>query len=426
MDKLRRLARTRLLDAGAVVLIFLFLCKWAMFLPARWSDYDFNGFYVCGRVLLDGQNPYTTSVEALSHAMGFRFEAYPPTAGYPPPFLWMFAALAALPLRAAFAIWVVVELISLAAILWLTRCLLRQRLSSQGWLFVAALTITSQCVTYHLLFSQAQLLLAAVVLAGYAAQRAGRHGWACVAVSVASILKFYPVVLLPWFVWSGDGGTRGRCRRLLGTAGFILAAVALTGPGLWRDFFRYGLTAAVEGAVGRTFHFSLPALVINLGYLHYNLHPSQQAAQWWQTVGALVSVGVFAAGYAVCLRSRRDPEAQFCLLCAVMLIGTLSVQGNYFVFLVFPLAVMAARIAARLSAAGIINFILLLLVFNCLHPPDSTIFGAHRALYLLASDLPLCGLFALAAFFWAELRGTRAHDPVYNEGLSPRAPAGDD
>jgi hypothetical protein len=426
MDRLRRLAQVRLLDAGAIVLIFLFLYKWAVFLPARWSDFDFNGFYVCGRTLLDGKNPYTTSVEALSHAMGFRFYAYPPTAGYPPPFLWMFAALAALPPRAAFAIWVAVELISLAAILWLTRWLLRGRLSSRGWLFVVALTITSQCVLYHLLFSQAQLLLAALVLAGYAAQRAGRHGWACIAVATAGILKFYPFVLLPWFVWSGNGGVRGRWRRLLGSTAFIVAAVALTGPGLWRDFFRYGLTAALEGAVGRTFHFSLPALVINLGYLHYNLHPPEEAAQWWQTVGALVSGGVLAAGYAVCGSSRRDPEAQFCLLCAVMLMGTLSVQGNYFVFLVFPLTVVAARIAARLSVAGVISFILLLLAFNCLHPPDSTIFGAHKVLYLLASDVPLYGLFALAAFFWAELRGACARYPIDNEGLSPRAPVGDD
>jgi hypothetical protein len=46
---------------------------------------------------------------------------------------------------------------------------------------------------------------------------------------------------------------------------------------------------------------------------------------------------------------------------------------------------------------------LLILAFNCLHPPSSTSFGGHRFLYLLASDLPLYGLLALAAFFWREL-----------------------
>jgi hypothetical protein len=403
MNKLRRLARNRLLDAGAAVLIPLFLYKWAVILPSRWSGFDFNHFYVSGWMLLKGQNPYTTSVEALSHAMGFEFATYLPIATYPPAFLWIFAALAALPPRAAFAIWVALELISLAAVLWLTCWLLGERLSSRGRLFVVALTVMSQCVMYHLLFSQAQLLLAALVLAGYAAQRAGRHGWACMAVATAGILKCYPFVLLPWFVWSGNGGARGRCRRLIGVTVFVLAGVALTGSALWRDFLRYGLPLALQDEAGRTFHFSLPALVINLGYLQYNLHPPEQARHWWWIAGTLVSVGVLAFGYAVCVASRRDPEAQFCLLCTMMLIGTVAVQGHYFVFLVFPLTVMAVRIAAKPSPSGVISLMLLVLAFNCLQPPGSAFFGGHQFLYLLVSDLPLYGLLALAAFFWREL-----------------------
>jgi hypothetical protein len=412
MNRLRQLARNRLLDVGAAVLIPLFLYKWAVSLPSRWSGFDFSHFYVSGWVLLKGQNPYTTSLEALSHAMGFEYLTYLPVASYPPAFLWMFAALAALPPRTAFAVWVALELISLVAVLWLTFRLLGERLSSRGRLFVVALTIASQCVMYHLLFSQAQLLLAALVLAGYAAQRAGRQGWACVAVSVAGLLKLYPFFLLPWFVWSGDGGARGRWRRLIGVTVFVLAAVALTGCGLWRDFLRYGLPLALADEAGRTFHFSLPALVINLGYLHYNLHPPEEARRWWWAAGTLVSIGVLAAGYAVCVVSRRDPEAQFCLLCTVMLIGTVAVQGHYFVFLIFPLTVMAVRIAAKPSVARVIGLILLVLAFNCLHPPSSASFGGHRFLYLLVSDLPLYGLFALAGFFGLELGNIRAEAGV--------------
>jgi hypothetical protein len=278
---------------------------------------------------------------------------------------------------------------------------------------VVALTITSQSVLYHLLFSQAQLLLAALVLAGYAAQRAGRHGWACVVVATAGILKCYPFILLPWFVWFGNGGVRGRWRRLIGVTVFILAAIVVTGAGLWRDFFRYGLPLALEDEAGKTFHFSLPALVINIGYLRYNLHPPEEVRQWWWTASTLVGLVVLAVGYAVCLALRRDPEAQFCLLCTVMLIGTVAVQGHYFVFLVFPLTVMAVRIAAKPSLVGVIGLVLLVLAFNCLHPPGSAFFGGHRFLYLLASDLPLYGLLALAVFFCRELLGRRSF-PVEN------------
>lgn len=160
----------------------------------------------------------------------------------------------------------------------------------------------------------------------------------------------------------------------------------------------------------KTFHFSLPALVINIGYLRYNLHPPEEVRQWWWTASTLVSLVVLAVGYAVCLALRYDPEAQFCLLCTVMLIGTIAVQGHYFVFLIFPLTVMAVRIAAKPSTTGVIGLILLVLAFACLHPLDSASFAGHRFLYLLASDLPLYGLFTLAAFFWQEMRARR--EPV--------------
>jgi glycosyl transferase family 87 len=406
MNLLRRLATYRILDVGAVTLTVSVLVWWAVVLPRRWNDYDFNHYYVSGRMLLAGQNPYTTSLEAVSQALGFRYAADLPIATYPPAFLWIFAALAVLPPRSAFAVWVALELVCLAVILWLTRRLLGERLSGRGWLFVVALATISRTVSYNLYYSQAQLLLAALVLAGYAAHRAGRHGWACVAVSTAGMLKFYPFALLPWFIWSGGGSVRGRCGRLIGVIGFVLAAVALTGPGLWRDFLRYGMpaTAGWEEA-GRTFHFSLPALITNLGYLHDNFQPSVEDRQWWWIAGMLVGVGVFAAAYSVCVAARRDPEAQFCLLCTAMLIGTVTVQGHYFVFLVFPLTVAAVRIMAQPTGGQIICLVLVVLAFNCVDPPDSPFLGRHMLLFLLASDLPLYGLLALAAFFWRELRG---------------------
>jgi hypothetical protein len=408
---LRRLATNRVLDLGAVMLTVSVLVWWSVVLPPRWNDYDFNHYYVSGRMLLEGQNPYTTSMEATSQALGFRYSADLPIATYPPPFLWIFTGLAMAPPRAAFAVWVGVEFACLAAILWLTRRLLGERLSLRGWLFVVALATISRTVSYSLYYSQAQLLLAGLILAGYAAQRAGRHGWACVAISTAGMLKLYPFILLPWFVWSGDGGARGRWYRLLGVIGFVLAVFAVTGPGLWRDFFRYGMPAiAGWEEAGRSFQFSLPALVTNLGYLHDGFHPSLEARQWWWFVGMLAGLVVFATAYGVCLSSHRDPEAQFSLLCTAMLIGTVTVQGHYFVFLVFPLTAAALRIAARPTGGQVICLVFVVLAFNCVDPPDSLFLGGHIFLYLLVSDLPLYALLALAVFFWRELRSHREFD----------------
>jgi len=181
--------------------------------------------------------------------------------------------------------------------------------------------------------------------------------------------------------------------------------VAATGPGLWRHFFRYGMPAITGWEqAGRTFHFSLPALVANLGYLHDGFHPSVEARQWWWRIGTLVGVGVIVAAYGVCVTARRDPEAQFCLLCTAMLIGTVTVQGHYFVLLAFPLTVAALRAAAKPTGGKVICLVLLVLAFNCVDPPSSLFLGRHTFLYLVASNLPLYGLLTLAAFFWRELR----------------------
>ena len=418
MNWWRRLATFRLLDAGAVVVTLLVLSQWAVVLPSRWNDFDFNHYYVGSRMLLEGQNPYTTSLKGMSQALGFTFSEQLPIASYPPSFLWLLMPLAALPPRGAFAIWVSLEIGCLMLILWLTRRLLGERLSARAWLFVAALTVTSRTVTYHLLFSQAQLLLATLVLAGYAAQRAGKHGWACLAVSIAGILKFYPFILLPWFIWSGGGGARARLYRVLGVIGLVVAGVVLTGPALWRDFLQHGIPMGVGEEIGRNFHFSLPALVTNLGYVHHDHHPSPAAKQWWWFMGTMTGLAVIASAYGVCLATPRDSEAQFSLLCVAMLIGTVTVQGHYFIFLVFPLTVAAIRIAAKPTPVHVVALILLVLAVNCVDPPDAPFLWRHPVLYLLVGDIPLYGLLGLGAFFGYELWSHRklTLNPAHGQG----------
>src|ERR1017187_9700851 len=80
MNWWRRLAASRLLDAGAVVVTLLLLPRWVAILPTRWCDYDFNHYYVGSRMLLAGQNPYTTSLKAMSQALGFTYSSQLPIA----------------------------------------------------------------------------------------------------------------------------------------------------------------------------------------------------------------------------------------------------------------------------------------------------------------------------------------------------------
>ena len=298
------------------------------------------------------------------------------------------------------------EIGCLVVILWLTHRLLAKKLSGRGWLFVVALTIGSRTVTYHLFYSQIQLLLAALVLAGYAARRAGKYGWACLVVSIAGILKFYPFFLLPWFVWPG-GRMRARLYRMFGVTVFVLLVVAMTGPSLWGDFLRHGIPMAVGEEIGRNFHYSLSALVTNLGYAYHDFRPSAAGKQWWWFMGTMTGLVVISGAYFVCLRVAHDSEAQFSLLCVAMLLGTVTVQGHYFVFLVFPLTVAAIRVAARPTPGLVVGFILVVLAVNCVDPPDLPFLWRHPVLYLLVGDSPLYGLLGLGVFFAHQLQPGR-------------------
>jgi hypothetical protein len=234
-------------------------------------------------------------------------------------------------------------------------------------------------------------------MVAYAAQRAGRHGWACLAVCAAGILKFYPFVLLPWFVWTG-GGMRGRWYRLMGGMGFVIAVVVLTGSGLWRELFQYGIPMGVGEEIGRTFHFSLPALVTNLGYLYHDFHLSPAAKQWWWLAGTSAGLAVIAAAYVACLSTHRDPEAEFCRLCVAMLMGTVTVQGCYFVFLVFPLAVAGNSHCGETHARESDLFDTAHRGCELCRPPTSPFLWRHVLLYILIGNLPLYGLFGLGVF----------------------------
>jgi multidrug transporter EmrE-like cation transporter len=414
MNWLRRLARNRLLDVGAVAILLALVSRWPVVLPSRWNDYDFNQYYVGSRMLLQGQNPYRMSIRPMSVALGFTYSEHLPVAGYPPSFLWLFMPLAALPPRAAYAIWGFTEIGSLVIILWLVRRLLGERLSARGWLFVAMLTTTSRTVTYNLLFSQTQLLLAAMVLAAYAAHRAGRYGWACLTISAAGILKFYPFVLLPWFLWSGGGTVRARWYRLLGVIGFVVTIVSLTGPSLWRDFFQYSIPAGVGDEIGRTFNYSLSGLVTNLGYAHHGFHPSPGAKQWWWFMGTMTGLIVIAAAYYACEVNQRDPETQFCLLCVAMLVGTVTVQGFYFIFLAFPLTVAALHVAAKPTVWRVIYLALIVLALNALNPPD--FFQRHPTWYIFVNEVPLYGVLGVGLFFWREIWNPRGAIPALAVG----------
>ncbi len=381
--------QNRLLDLAAAVLAVVGVARLAVVLPARATQNDFAHYYVTSRLVLEGRNPYGVSLAPLYAAHGFVYQEEVPVATNPPTLLWLFAPLALLPARAAFWAWTAVQAASLAVILVLTRRLLHGRLSARAWRFVVAGTLASATVYWHFVYAQWQLLLAALVLAAFAWQAAGKPMTACLMIAAAALIKLYPVVLLPWFVWRS--GPRW-ARNAAATLTFAVAVVAVTGLDRWADFFAHGLPPLTEHAVNHSFIYTVPALVANLGH----------AARAWWAAGVAMGAALIAGSYVACWRAPGNVVAQFCLLNVAMLAGVFKAEGHYLVFMIFPAAV--ACVAAGPSVARCLWVACVIALLNCLATVESPWLDRHLTLKVLANNLPLYGLLGLGAFFAGELR----------------------
>lgn len=402
----RRLGRNPLLDVGALGISMLAIGLILWVLPSRSNRIDFAHYYVSSRLLLESTDPYAVSLESQYARYGFVVDEDKtgPTATNPPPLLWLFLPVALLSPPVAFGAWVIAQAVCLGVILWLTRAILQPRLSPRGWRFVCAGAIASAPVYWHFYYSQAQLLLAALVLGAYAWRRSSKHTAACLAIASAGLLKIFPFAFLPWFLWGDNNSPARRLRRALATTAFILAVVVVTNPQHWDSFFENGLGVVKEWSVNRQSNFSLPSFVINLGSSFHDFAPPPALASSLWYAGTVFGAALVLLALVACLVVRCDGEARFCLLTIAVLAGSLTTWGNYFVFLIFPVAVMATRLSANACPRGVAGFAVMLLLLNAHGEISFPLLERHLPFKVLANYLPLCGLIALGGFFLVQLR----------------------
>lgn len=404
MNWWRRLGQSRWLDACVAALALLNVVGIAQMLPGRARAWDFNFFYVSSRLLLNGDNPYTTTLGPLSTHYGFAYdEHFLPVTPYPPGFLWFFAPLAMLPPHVAFVAWVGAEVASLAAILWLVRHLLRGRLSVRGWRLVCLGVLASGTVYWHFNMSQLELPLAAIVLAGYALNRAGKTTAGCLMVTVAGLIKLYPFILLPWFLWRSADDNRGRLKNAVIAIVFVVVAVLLTGVGLWNDYVVHGLPMAIGSELGRTYHYSVAMLMINLGHAAHGFSQPVAATRLVWTLGTLSGLALIGLAYWWSYRYAGDREAEWCLIVTAMLLGIVNALGHYFIYLIFPVTVTAVRLARNPTLGRAVFYGMLLVMLNDLDTRATPFLNRHLYLKIFANDVPLLGVIGLAAFFGREL-----------------------
>jgi hypothetical protein len=162
----------------------------------------------------------------------------------------------------------------------------------------------------------------------------------------------------------------------------------------------------------RHFNFTVPSLVKNAAWAASSFDPQWTGLEFWARVGRIVGAGIAGLAYGACAwKSRRksppDAEAEFGLLTVAMLAGVPTAWGHYFVFLIFPMAVAAARLTARPTPGRIGLFVVVLVLVNLMDKWQSQFLDQNVWLNLLVDFAPLFGLLALGLFFVGALNGER-------------------
>jgi hypothetical protein len=410
------------LDVLALVLVLFGVVHVAHVLPSRAVSNDFAHYYISSRLLLTGGDVYTTPLPPEYKRWGFQSALWIPTATNPPFLVDIFAPFALLPPRAAFWAWVLLEVVSLACVLVLTWQLTASRLSLQARRLVCAGIIASAPVYWHFVFSQCQLLIAAIILIAYRWLRNGRPAEACVAITTVAWLKLFPILLLPWFWWRGsrDWKTRGKCAVavLVWSAGLFLAS----GVEQWKQFWMHGMKV-LETWIEQQRHFdyTVPSFVKNVAWSFHGFDLGWNGLDAWTRAGSIVGIILIIVIYGLCWWSARDRqetdvECEFCLVNIAMLAGVAEGWGHYFVLLGFPVAIAVARVAQQPTSSRVIVLGVSLVMLNLM--------GTWRSPWLefAASYIPLYGLLLLGAFFVNEMLRFRSRTMTNATTSGPRPP----
>lgn len=204
---------------------------------------DFASYWLAGDLARLRRSPYPAeALAARGHQLGFAHDQYPFL--YPPPFALAMQPLSRLPYERARALWVLLSSAFLFAAIALTgqlvlrtRVALALRAPHYAWVLLAAFVpaaLNSSSVHNDVRSGSVGAILYflfAVLLWSLASRRATLAG---LALALATLVKLFPVALLPLVWW------RGGPRAAATAAAVILAATALAcihwGPSILQSY----------------------------------------------------------------------------------------------------------------------------------------------------------------------------------------------
>ncbi|HZO82049.1 MAG TPA: glycosyltransferase family 87 protein [Candidatus Binataceae bacterium] len=347
---LRRPSMIAILWAAALVHVGLTAAE----LPARAGRFDFSIYYASALALRQNLNPYRINLARIGAPLGL--ETAPiEHATDPPAFLVCFEPLTLLPVRAAYWVWIA---LNLAALLAALRLLLGapSGIDSRLGLALGALALLYPPVGDHFFWAQNKLLvlLLLVLMARWMQQR--RDAAAGLTLAVAGLWRGFPFILVGYLVL----GRRWRALgfAMAGTAAGAVVTVAIAGVPASVGFLSMGLReATLQRFMAEPINLALSAFVSQIlwyGALALNLTAGTGFEALRLCAIGLAELGLLAATVGATARraAEGDPELgafDLWVVASVMLAPTAWV--HYFVLMLLPFAGMVAA-AQRRSASG--------------------------------------------------------------------------
>ena len=158
---------------------------------------DFANYYDSAVALRLGIDPYTTNLTAIGNRVGF--ETGPLIhASETPAFLLCFEPLTRFPPAIAFWIWTSMNLVALAAAIYLLLVRRPGLDASRAWL-LGALILAFYPVGWNLSWAQSQVIVLALMVLAMRAIEDEREGAAGLIVALAGLLRAIPFLLLGYF-----------------------------------------------------------------------------------------------------------------------------------------------------------------------------------------------------------------------------------
>ncbi len=354
----------------------------------RYDGRDFSRYYERALALRTGGNPWRARPRAHAGARAGREFVF----AYPPAFFLLMSPLTRLPQKAAYWTWQTVQIVSLAAALWLALSELGPVPDRRFALSMLALAFLFPPVYTSLHWGQPTCLLLLLLIGSWRFSRRGHESWAGLLLAAAALLKMYPAVVGGYFLF------RRRWKvvaygALWGLGGAFLL-VALYGVSANLDFFS-GTRASVEW-LGRRRNLSILGNVRALMMRLYGgeLTPAGWALEFGLT--GLADLATVAAAGMLTLGARTD-RAEADGLC-------------------WSLWVMAAILLSPIAWSHYLPLLLpmyLFIIFGVLRERPGADNEAARA--RVAAGLWLVALAAvgfIVPHYWHPARGMRGYLPA--------------